>query len=82
MRLSENVKLQFIQKDIFIENQLYVGLFKNLLKTVDLYHIHNIAWHVFIENQLKMQIVWDARRNILAKWNKGPYYNKKHKKWL
>ena len=67
MRLSENVKLQFIQKDIFIENQLYVGLFKNLLKTVDLYHIHNIAWHIFIENQLKIHSVWDAGRKILPK---------------
>ena len=33
--LSENVKLQFIQNDIFfIQNQLYFGLFKKLLKTV------------------------------------------------
>ena len=35
MPLYENVKLQFIQKDIFfIWNQLHCGLFKNLLKTV------------------------------------------------
>ena len=35
MSLYENVKLQFIQKDIFlIQNQLYFGWFKNLLKAV------------------------------------------------
>ena len=63
MPLPENIKLQI----------------SNLLKTVDLYHIHNIAWNIFIENKLKMQSVWDARRKILAKLNKDPYYNKKHK---
>ena len=69
MPLSENVKLQFIQKEIFyLKSVIFrLGLFKNLLKTVDLYHIHNIAWHIFTENQLKMQSVWDARRNILTK---------------
>ena len=55
------------KKTFFIYNQLYLGFFKNLLKTVDLYHIHNIAWHIFIENQLKIHSVWDAGRKILPK---------------
>ena len=45
----------------------------------DLYHFDNIAWHIFIENKLKIQSVWDVRRKFLAKFNKGPCYNKKHK---
>ena len=70
MPLSENVKLQFIQKTFFYLKSvilLYLGLFKNFIKTVDIYDIHNIVMIFIIEIQSKMQSVWDARRKILAK---------------